>query len=182
MVCKNWRKETENKGSDKDCFIKGHVRQIGNFPSIQAKRAADLAEKRELMALDAAIRKKADDEFDHKLKYFKLHRGALIKQYREEREEDARERLNIKKRARQLIQLGHTYLMLRLIFGKFEERKKFLAGEALKNFSAARIQNMFRKYKKRISTNLETNMVNFNFKEIETQKYAAAKKKGINPA
>ena len=72
--------------------------------------------------------------------------------------------------------------MLRMIFGKFEERKKFLAAEALKNFSAARIQNTFRKYKKRISANIETNMVNFNFKEIETQKYAAAKKKGINPA
>ena len=69
-----------------------------------------------------------------------------------------------------------------MIFGKFEERKKYLAAEALKNFSAARIQSTFRKFKKRISTNLETNMVNFNFKEIETQKYAAAKKKGINQA
>ena len=79
LVCQKWRKETENKGTDKDCFIKGHVRQIGNFSSIQAKRAQDLAEKRELMALDAVIRKKADDEFDHKLKYFKLHRWALIR-------------------------------------------------------------------------------------------------------
>ena len=76
------------------------MRQVGNFSSIQAKRAQDLAEKRELMALDAAQRKKLDDEFDHKMKYFKLHKWALIRQYREEKEEDARERLNIKKRAR----------------------------------------------------------------------------------
>ena len=55
------------------------MRAIGNFSSIQAKRAADIAEKRELMALDAAMRKKADDEFDHKLKYFELHRWALIR-------------------------------------------------------------------------------------------------------
>ena len=41
---------------------------------------------------------------------------------------------------------------------------------------------MFKKFKKRMSINIETNMVNFNFKEIETQKYATAKKKGINPA
>lgn len=52
------------------------------------------------MALDAAQRKKLDDEFDHKMKYFKLHKWALIRQYREEKEEDARERLNIKKRTR----------------------------------------------------------------------------------
>ena len=45
-------------------------------------------------------KKKADDEFDHKMKYFKLHKWAIIRAYREEKEEQARIRLSIKKRAK----------------------------------------------------------------------------------
>lgn len=62
-----------------------------------------MAEKRELLALDATMKKKAAYELDHKEKYFKLHRWALIRQYREEMEENARQRLNIKKRTRRII-------------------------------------------------------------------------------
>ena len=68
--------------------------------------------------------------------------------------------------------------MLRKIHEKFEARMKFLQGEALKNFSAVKIQNAFRKYKKNISVNFETRMVLSKFKDVEIDKYAQAKKVG----
>lgn len=123
LVCKNYKKATEGRGTDKDFFIKGHVKKVGNFSSFQAKRAHDLVEKRELLALDAASRKKADDTFDHKMKYFKLHKWSLIRQIREEKEENARERLNTKKQLSALIKLAATYLMIIKIKDKYIERK-----------------------------------------------------------
>ena len=72
--------------------------------------------------------------------------------------------------------------MLRKIYEKFEARKKFLQAEALKNFSAARIQNAFRTYKKNISVNLATRMVLSKFKDVESDKYAQAKKVGKTQA
>ena len=60
---------------------------MGHFPQIQARRAQNLAEKRELLSLEQSRRKIADDEFDHKMKYFKLHKWALIRHHREEMEE-----------------------------------------------------------------------------------------------
>ena len=49
-----------------------------------------MVEKRELLAIDAEVRKKAADEYDHKLKYFKLHKWDLLREHREIEEEDAR--------------------------------------------------------------------------------------------
>ena len=123
LVCQKWKKAIEGKGTDKDCFIKGHVKQVGSFSSTQAKRAHDLAEKRELLAMDATSRKKADDEFDHKMKYFKLHRWSLIKHHREHKESEALIRLNIKKRMKACIIRAQTYLMIQKIYQKFAEER-----------------------------------------------------------
>jgi len=49
LVCKNWRKLNKNK-FDKDSYIKGHVELVKNFPTLKAKRAQGLSEKRSLMA------------------------------------------------------------------------------------------------------------------------------------
>ncbi len=45
-----------------------------------------IAEKREILTFEQQRRKKFEDEFDHKMKYFKLHRWDIIRHYREEKE------------------------------------------------------------------------------------------------
>ena len=57
------------------------------------------------------------------MKYFKLHKWSLIRQIREEKEENARERLNTKKELSALIKLATTYLMIIKIKDKYIERK-----------------------------------------------------------
>ena len=38
LVCKNWRKQNLGRGAEKDCFIKGNVGKINDFPGVQSKR------------------------------------------------------------------------------------------------------------------------------------------------
>ena len=74
------------------------------------------------------------------MKYFKLHRWNLIRQYREEREEDARQRLAIKKRTKKLIKAALTYSMLKTIYRKFDEYREDKRIEAMQNYSASKIR------------------------------------------
>ena len=48
LVVKNWKKYNKNKG-DKDSMIKEHVAMVGNYPTVVAKRAEALVEKRTLL-------------------------------------------------------------------------------------------------------------------------------------
>ena len=36
LVVKMWKKECRKRGTDKDCFIKDHVRMVGNYNSFRA--------------------------------------------------------------------------------------------------------------------------------------------------
>ena len=123
LVCKNWKKQCRNKGGEKDCFIRENVVCVTDYEAIRIERASRLGEHRELMKKEQARKKKADDEFDHKMKYFKLHRWAIIRHYREEKEEQARIRLSIKKRAKQLIIKGRTYMIIKDIYQRYEKMR-----------------------------------------------------------
>ena len=52
---------------------------MNQYPTIQAKRFQFLAEKRHLLHLEQRRNKKEKEEFDHKMKYFKLYRWDLIR-------------------------------------------------------------------------------------------------------
>jgi len=69
--------------------------------------------------MTAVHKKRADDELEHKYRYFMLHRWDLIRQHREACESSAKKRLNIKKQTTKWIKLGLTYLMLKTIHAKF---------------------------------------------------------------
>ena len=109
----------------------------------------DIIEKREILNYEQKLSKKFQDEFDHKMKYFKLHRWAIIRHYREEMESDARIRLKIKKRLTSLIRLGSTYNILKFICHKFVARREFLREEKFKNDTASMFQRVYAKYRKR---------------------------------
>ena len=53
------------------------------------------------------------------MKYFKLHRWAIIKHHRIEMEADARVRFDIKRRAKDWAKKGLTYLIFKEIYQKF---------------------------------------------------------------
>ena len=120
LVCQKWRKEMASRGLEREGFIKGHIAKVGDYPSASATRHKNLTEKRELYALEQRRRKQADDEFDHKMKYFKLYRWALIRAHREDKEEQARVRLSIKHRCRKLLTLGAAYLLFQKVYATFD--------------------------------------------------------------
>ena len=62
------------------------------------------------------MRRKAQDELDHKLKYFKLFRWALIKQTREEMEEKKLEEIRKMKNAQRALKYGYARLLYAEIF------------------------------------------------------------------
>lgn len=49
LVVKNWKRLNKNKG-EKDSIIKDHVARVGKYPTLHAKRAQFLQEKRTLLA------------------------------------------------------------------------------------------------------------------------------------
>ena len=108
-----------SKGLERECFIKDHVATVGGYPAAQTTRHKNLIEKRDLYALEQRRRKRADDEFDHKMKYFKLHRWALIRAHREDKEEQALVRLSIKQRCRKVLSLACAYLLFQKVYAKF---------------------------------------------------------------
>lgn len=92
---------------------------------------------------------------DHKQKYFKLHRWALIKNFRVEMESQARVRLRIKKRAKQCIKLGRTYAIMKEIFKRFDDHRTAVRKHMAQVSAATRIQQFYRKYRVRQSAGYE---------------------------
>ena len=119
LVCQKWQELNKERGADKDSFIREHITKVGDFASYQARRAHYLAEKRDISVQMQTRQKREIDEFDYKMKYFKLHRWNIIKHHREVKEAEAKVRLSIKKRAKQLIKLGLTFLTMRNIYQRF---------------------------------------------------------------
>jgi len=64
-----------------------------------------------------------DEEFDHKIKYFKLYRWDLIRQFRFEKQEEKEALLKIMYRTKQLIIRAQTYGILKRIFAVFDARR-----------------------------------------------------------
>ena len=86
------------------------------------------------------------------MKYFKLHRWDIIRHYREEKEQDARIRLKIKKRLTKLIILGSTYNFLKRTCEKFVNLRERIRQEEFENRTATRFKNVFLRYKNRVTS------------------------------
>jgi len=57
LVCKKWKAQNKNRGTDKDFFIREHVSKVANYASWQMRRNNDLIEMREIRSKDVALRK-----------------------------------------------------------------------------------------------------------------------------
>jgi len=143
---------------------------VKDFASWRVRRQHDLLEQRELLQHAQTVKKISSDEFDHKMKYFKLHRWDLIKHYREEMESQALVRFNIKKRARACIKLGLTYMILKEIYSKFEAHRDRVREQERREAAAAKIQHVFNKYMEKMTNPLERIMNKQIDKSIITSK------------
>ena len=162
LVCKNWKKQCRNKGNEKDCFIRENVVSVTDYEAIRIERASRLGEHRELMKKEQTRRKKAEDEFDHKMKYFKLHRWAIIRHYREEKEEQARIRLSIKKRAKQLIIKGRTYMIIKDIYQRYEKMRDQVRRQIMMDQNSRRIAKVFRARMENLTHNYKDRCLKFS--------------------
>ena len=107
------------RGADKDQFIKEHVDSVAKFTFKQSMRHHELSLKRSLQFEQSMRKRQLQDEFDHKMKYFKLHRWALIRHVREEKTKEALVRLEIKNRVRNWIQQAMTFEYIKEIHRKY---------------------------------------------------------------
>ena len=77
---------------------------------VQSQRVGFKYDREELKHV-AKMKKKAQDELDHKMKYFKLFRWALIRDTRKEMERAQLEKLKKMRNVTRTIKYSHAYLI-----------------------------------------------------------------------
>jgi len=105
------------------------------------------------------------------MKYFKLHRWDLIKQYRSEKQEEKAALLKIMHRAKQIIIRVHSYLMLKHIFARFNALRDAKRIYKKKKESALKIQGIYGKFMERLCYMYERRTLHHLEKDVIRRMY-----------
>lgn len=154
LVCKKFRKENRHRLANKDCFVREHVLNVGDFPIMQARRNQMNAEKRKLLKEQSQQRRKEDMERDRRFKFHMLRKWDYIRDHRDREYEEARQKKAVKERNTQFIKLGQTYLLLRDLFTKFAEHREAIRLHEKKMNNSVRIQKRYALFRKRVSATI----------------------------
>ena len=119
-VVKNWAAMKEKLAMEnKTNFLKDHVKAVGEYGIIQKERLSLNKEMRINLLERAQIKRQQQDEYEHKMKYFKLFRWALIQNHKREMEEAQRIRTMKMLRSTKAAKMMYAFLIYRAINEKF---------------------------------------------------------------